>query len=85
MKENPYFSKNFLINNMTKEERFKLKESLLGQTIKIIVNEKYGLFTEHGFPVSLATYDGLFDSNPKEFYAEVIETKPMVTIYAIQR
>ena len=57
---NPYISKKFIVNCISKEERLKLKKSLLGQTIRIIIDPQYGLLTEHGFPVAVATY-GKFD------------------------
>jgi hypothetical protein len=77
-------SKHFLINTLSKEERLSLKQSLLGKTIHIIVDTKYGLFTEHGFPVAIATYNKFKIKEASDFYAEVIAVDPMVTIYEIQ-
>lgn len=82
---NYYLSKDLLINQISKEERLKLKQSLLGQIVKINVNEKFGLFTKHGFPVAVATYQNVNRNNkpPKCFYAKVISVEPMITIYEI--
>lgn len=82
---NPYISKKFIVNCISKEERLKLKKSLLGQTIRIIIDPQYGLLTEHGFPVAVATY-GKFDVNKlkQDFFAKIISIEPMVTIYEIQ-
>lgn len=79
--ENPYFSKKYIINNMSKEERLALKQSLFGKTIKIIVNPEYGLFTEHGFPVAKFHYSNEEQEHfPKEFYAKVIQIDPIITV-----
>lgn len=78
---NRYLSMDLLINQLSKEERLKLKQSLLGQTIKIIVDPVYGLFTEHGFPVAIIAYPKDRDrNNLTDFYAKVVEVNPMVTI-----
>lgn len=77
---NPYLSKEWLINRISREERSILKQSLLGKTIKIIVTE-YGLFTEHGFPVAVIAYFKEKDrTKPMDFYAKVIDINPMITI-----
>lgn len=78
---NWYLSKDLLINRLSKEERLKLKQSLLGKTVKIIVDPVYGLFTEHGFPVAIVAYPKDRDrTNLTNFYAKIIEVNPMVTI-----
>lgn len=78
---NPYLSKDLLVNQISKEERLALKQSLLGKTIKIIVNPEYGLFTEHGFPVAIIAYPKERNrDNLTDFYAKVVEVNPMVTI-----
>ena len=78
---NPYLSKDLLVNQISKEERLALKQSLLGKTIKIIVNPEYGLFTEHGFPVAIIAYPKERNrNNLTDFYAKVVEVNPMVTI-----
>lgn len=79
--DNPFVSKKYLVNNLTKEERQRLQHSLLGKTVKILVINGVGLFTEHGFPVAISYFT---DKDPKqitgEFEATVIKTTPMVTI-----
>jgi hypothetical protein len=78
---NWYLSTTLLINQLSKKERWELKQSLLGKTIKIIVDPVYGLFTEHGFPVAIVAYPKDRDrTNLTDFYATVIEVNPMVTI-----
>ena len=78
---NPYLSKDLLVNQISKEERLALKQSLLGKTIKIIVNSEYGLFTEHGFPVAIIAYPKERNrDNLTDFYAKVVEVNPIVTI-----
>lgn len=78
---NPYLSKDLLVNQISKEERLALKQSLLGKTVKIIVNQEYGLFTEHGFPVAIIAYPKERNrDNLTDFYAKVVEVNPMVTI-----
>lgn len=78
---NPYLSKDLLVNQISKEERLTLKQSLLGKTIKIVVNPEYGLFTEHGFPVAIIAYPKERNrDNLTDFYAKVVEVNPMVTI-----
>lgn len=78
---NPYLSKDLLVNQISKEERLALKQSLLGKIIKIIVNPEYGLFTEHGFPVAIIAYPKERNrDNLSDFYAKVVEVNPMVTI-----
>lgn len=78
---NPYLSKDLLVNQISKEERLALKQSLLGKTVKIIVNPEYGLFTEHGFPVAIIAYPKERNrDNLTDFYAKVVEVNPMVTI-----
>ena len=81
--DNPYISTNFVINTLSQDDIFSLKKSLLGQTIKILVDPVYGLFTEHGFPVAVATFGKVKDTNVKEFTAKIIAIEPMVTIYEI--
>lgn len=84
IKVNYYLSKEVLINTLSKEERQELKASLMGKTIKIIVDPEYGLFTEHGFPVAITAYPKKIKrNNITSFYAKVLETNPMVTIYDI--
>lgn len=79
--ENPYTSKNFIVNNMTIEERLELKHSLLDKEINIILIDNYGLFTEHGFPVAIAAYWKRRNLDiPKKFKAKVIKVSPVVTI-----
>lgn len=82
---NPYLSTQYLINNLSQQQRLELKKSLLGQIVKINVNEKFGLFTKYGFPVAVATYQNVNRNNkpPKCFYAKVISVEPMITIYEI--
>lgn len=81
MPENPYTSKKYLINNLSMEERIKLKHSLLDKEIDIYLIDNYGLFTEHGFPVAIAAYWKQRDLNiPKHFKAKVIKASPVVTI-----
>jgi len=78
---NRYLSTDLLVNQLSKEERLKLKQSLLGKTVKIIVDPVYGLFTEHGFPVAIIAYPKDRDrNNLVDFYAKVVEVNPMVTI-----
>jgi len=83
MQNNPYFSKDFIINTMSQEDRVALKASLLGKKVKIIMDPKYGLITEHGFPVAIAMYRKFLNMKHTDFYAKVIEVEPMVTIYEI--
>lgn len=84
MENNPYLSKKYLVNQITKAERLALKESLLGKTIMIIVNKNYGLFTEHGFPVAVAYCPNQDTSTfPSYFLAKVVEIHPMITIEKI--
>ena len=85
MYENPWTSDTYLINKLSEEERFALKKSLLNKEIKIIFNPEFGFFTEHGFPVAIATYEKKTRENPinHDFYAKVIEIEPMVTIYEL--
>lgn len=83
MLNNPYFSKDFIINTMSQEDRVALKASLLNKEIKIIMDSKYGLITEHGFPVAIAMYRKFLNMKHHDFYAKVIEIEPMVTIYEI--
>ena len=81
--DNPYVSKDFIINTLSQDDIFSLKQSLLGQTIKVLVDPVYGLITEHGFPVAVATFGKVKDTDIKEFTAKVIAIEPMVTIYEI--
>lgn len=86
MIENPYTSKKYLVNNMTKEERLALKHSLLNREVKVIFIDGYGLFTEHGFPVAIAAYWKKRTLNiPLEFKAKVIKASPVVTINELPR
>lgn len=81
MNKNPYTDKDLLINNLSKEEQFELKNSLLGQTLRIITYPKYGLFTEHGFPVAKFHFSkDELDDFPSEFYGKVIQTEPIITV-----
>lgn len=81
MIENPYISEKYIINTMTKEERLKLKHSLLDQEVNIIFINGYGIFTEHGFPVAIAAYWKKQSLDiPTTFKAKVIKVSPMVTI-----
>lgn len=79
---NPYL--NNQINGLSKQERIELKNSLLNTVVKIKVFPKFGFFTEHGFPVAVATYEKRDRNNfPDEFIAKVIAVEPMVTIYEL--
>lgn len=81
IEENPFISKKYLINNISKEERQSLQHSLLGKTVKILIIDGYGLYTEHGFPVAISYFTGKDPRKiSKEFNAKVIKTIPMVTI-----
>ena len=81
--ENLYKSKSFITNRLNAEDSFELQRSLLNKTVKIIVDPIYGLFTEEGFPVAIATYRKFKIKKHCEFYTKVIEVEPMVTIYEI--
>ena len=81
MVENPYISKNYLINRLSKEERIELKHSLLDKEIDIFLIDGYGLFSEHGFPIAIAAYWKQRNLDiPKHFKAKVIKASPVVTI-----
>ncbi|MBR2247622.1 MAG: hypothetical protein IJ880_11500 [Bacilli bacterium] len=80
---NPFNSTKFFVNTLTPDEYHQLKASLLNKTIKIIADPNYGLFTEHGFPVAIATYRKFKIKEQLEFYAKIITTEPMLTIYEI--
>jgi hypothetical protein len=76
-------SKDLIANRLSSEDAFALQRSLLNKEVKIIVDPKYGLFTEEGFPVAIATYRKFKIKKHMEFYAKVIEVEPMVTIYEV--
>ena len=80
---NIFVSKDFVVNKLNAEEAFALQRSLLNKTIKIIVDPIYGLYTEEGFPVAIATYRKFKIKKHYEFYAKVIEVEPIVTIYEV--
>jgi hypothetical protein len=80
---NIFKSKNFIANKLTAEDAFALQRSLLNKVVKIIVDPVYGLFTEEGFPVAIATYRKFKIKKHYEFYAKIIEVEPIVTIYEV--
>lgn len=80
---NIFVSKDFVANKLNAEEAFALQRSLLNKTIKIIVDPIYGLYTEEGFPVAIATYRKFKIKKHYEFYAKVIEVEPIITIYEV--